>query len=73
MDGQDGTAWEETGLSGNEKIEDTVQCISLNSRPGHTTIEVKSIPCYLLATCERLTNCLHPKHCPVSVFVLFQH
>eukprot|EP00904_Undaria_pinnatifida_P000745 jgi/Undpi1/10671/HiC_scaffold_29.g13120.m1 len=39
---KDGTAWEETGLSGNEKIEDTVQCISLNSRPGHTTIEVKN-------------------------------
>lgn len=40
VDGQDGTEWAETGLTGNEKIEDTVQCVSLNSRPGHATIQV---------------------------------
>ena len=40
IDGQDGTEWAETGLTGNEKIEDTVQCVSQNSRPGHATIHV---------------------------------
>lgn len=39
---KDGTEWEETGLTGNEKIEDTVQCVSMNSRPGHATIQVKN-------------------------------
>lgn len=38
---KDGTEWEETQLTGNEKIEDTVECISLSGRPGHNTIEVR--------------------------------
>lgn len=37
---QDGTQWKETTLTGNEKIEDTVQCVSTSGRPGHATIQV---------------------------------
>lgn len=38
---QDGTQWGETTLTGNEKIEDTVQCVSTSGRPGHATIQVR--------------------------------
>lgn len=37
---QDGTEWGETTLTGNEKVEDTVQCISSSGRPGHATLNV---------------------------------
>ncbi|CAM9126765.1 unnamed protein product, partial [Ectocarpus sp. 12 AP-2014] len=39
---KDGTEWGETTLTGNEKVEDTVQCISTSGRPGHATLNVKS-------------------------------
>eukprot|EP00752_Nemacystus_decipiens_P002105 g2012.t1 len=39
---KDGTQWGETTLTGNEKIEGTVQCVSSSGRPGHATIEVRS-------------------------------
>eukprot|EP00903_Cladosiphon_okamuranus_P018773 g17270.t1 len=39
---KDGTEWGETTLTGNEKIEDTVQCVSTSGRPGHATIQVRS-------------------------------
>lgn len=38
---QDGSQWGETTLTGNEKIEDTVQCVSTSGRPGHATIQVR--------------------------------
>lgn len=40
---QDGTEWGETTLTGNEKIEDTVQCVSTSGRPGHATLMVRDI------------------------------
>lgn len=39
---QDGTEWGETTLKGDEKIEDTIQCISTSGYPGHASIEVGS-------------------------------
>lgn len=38
---QDGTQWAETSLTGSEKIEDTVQCVSTSGRPGHATVQVR--------------------------------
>lgn len=38
---QDGTQWGETTLTGTEKIEGTVQCVSTSGRPGHATIQVR--------------------------------
>lgn len=36
---KDGTEWTDTELSGNEKIEDTVQCVSTSGYPGHASVE----------------------------------
>ncbi|CAM9854941.1 unnamed protein product [Pylaiella littoralis] len=39
---KDGSEWGEATLTGNEKIEDTVQCVSSSGRPGHATLTVRS-------------------------------
>lgn len=37
---QDGTEWVEAELTGDEKVEGTITCISVSGRPGHTSLEV---------------------------------
>lgn len=44
---QDGSEWAETNVTGDDKIEDTVQCLSQSGRPGHTSIQVRALQCLL--------------------------
>ena len=40
---QDGTEWAEATLTGNEKVQDTITCISVSGRPGHASLQVGQI------------------------------
>ncbi|CAM9979234.1 unnamed protein product [Ascophyllum nodosum] len=39
---KDGTEWAEATLTGNEKVQDTITCISVSGRPGHASLQVKN-------------------------------